>query len=85
MISGQHDYLETPDEFNNKLKHASGQYAVLHGYELGAINNQPEGTIVKQRQNVVKSAIKWHQGGGIVAMTFHQNLPGTSRNGLMCI
>lgn len=78
MISGQHDYLETPDEFNNKLKHASGQYAVLHGYELGAINNQPEGTIVKQRQNVVKSAIKWHQGGGIVAMTFHQNLPGTS-------
>jgi mannan endo-1,4-beta-mannosidase len=78
MISGQHDYLESPDEFNNKLKNASGQYAVLHGYELGAINNQSEDTIAWQRQAVVDSAIKWHKGGGIVAMTFHQNLPGTS-------
>ncbi|WNS41272.1 glycosyl hydrolase [Paenibacillus sp. MMS20-IR301] len=78
MISGQHDYLESPDEFNNKLKNASGQYAVLHGYELGAINNQSEATIARQRQAVIDSAIKWHQGGGIVAMTFHQNLPGTS-------
>ncbi|MEK3702201.1 glycosyl hydrolase [Paenibacillus sp. FSL R10-2199] len=78
MISGQHDYLESPDEFNNKLKNASGQYAVLHGYELGAINNQSKETIARQRQAVVDSAIKWHKGGGIVAMTFHQNLPGTS-------
>lgn len=78
MISGQHDYLESPDEFNNKLKNASGQYAVLHGYELGAINNQSEETIAGQRQAVVDSAIKWYKGGGIVAMTFHQNLPGTS-------
>lgn len=78
MISGQHDYLETPDEFNNKLKNTTGQYAVLHGYELGAINNQSENTIASQRQAVVESAIKWNKGGGIVAMTFHQNLPGTA-------
>lgn len=78
MIPGQHDYLETPDDFNNKLKKTSGKYAVLHGYELGAVNNQSERTIAKQRQAVVKSAIKWHKAGGIVAMTFHQSLPGTS-------
>lgn len=78
IISGQHDYLESPDEFNYKLKNASGQFAVLHGYELGAINNQSEATIAKQRQAVINSAIKWYKGGGIVAMTFHQNLPGTS-------
>jgi mannan endo-1,4-beta-mannosidase len=78
MISGQHDYLESPDEFNNELKTFSGQYAVLHGYELGALNNQSRETIAKQRQAVVDSAIRWHEGGGIVAMTFHQSLPGTS-------
>ncbi|MGN7763040.1 glycosyl hydrolase [Paenibacillus sp. 22594] len=78
VISGQHDYLESPDEYNNKLKNATGDYAVLHGYELGAINNQSERTIARQRQNVVDSAIEWHEDGGIVAMTFHQNLPGTT-------
>ncbi|WP_019913289.1 glycosyl hydrolase [Paenibacillus sp. HW567] len=78
IVSGQHDYLESPDEFNNALKNISGEYAVLHGYELGAVNNQPAGTIARQRQAVVDSAIRWYKGGGIVAMTFHQNLPGTS-------
>ncbi|MEK5034485.1 glycosyl hydrolase [Paenibacillus sp. FSL R7-0302] len=78
MISGQHDYLESPDEFNNKLRTTTGRYAVLHGYELGAIGNQSKATIAKQRQAVVDSAIRWHKGGGIVAMTFHQNLPGTA-------
>ncbi|OKP97081.1 glycosyl hydrolase [Paenibacillus sp. P46E] len=78
VISGQHDYLESPDEYNNKLKNAAGDYAVLHGYELGAINNQSERTIARQRQGVVDSAIEWHEDGGIVAMTFHQNLPGTT-------
>lgn len=79
ILSGQHDYLETPDEFNNKLKKQTGKHAVLHGYELGAIMNQSDKTVDRQRQAVVNSAIKWHKGGGIVAMTFHQNLPGTSR------
>ncbi|MFF2911879.1 glycosyl hydrolase [Paenibacillus sp. NPDC057934] len=77
IISGQHDYLESPDEFNNKLKSASGKYALLHGYELGALNHQSAEKIAMQRQSVVNSAIKWYEGGGIVAMTFHQNLPGT--------
>ncbi|WP_410513698.1 glycosyl hydrolase [Paenibacillus sp. BR2-3] len=78
MISGQHDYLEEPDEFNNELKNSTGQYAVLHGYELGAINNQSKKTIARQRQAVVDSAIDWYKNGGIVAMTFHQSLPGSS-------
>lgn len=78
IISGQHDYLESPDEMSNKLKAISGQYAALHGYELGVISGQSEGTAAWQRKNVVNSAINWSRGGGIVAMTFHANLPGTS-------
>ncbi|MBY3622793.1 glycosyl hydrolase [Acinetobacter sp. CUI P1] len=78
ILAGQHDYLESPDEINNKLKTTSGQYAALHGYEMGAISGQSEGTVAWQRQNVVNSAMNWSRGGGIVAMTFHANLPGTS-------
>ncbi|MEI2396264.1 glycosyl hydrolase, partial [Paenibacillus phytohabitans] len=78
IITGQHDYLESPDEFSNKLKGTSGQYAALHGYELGVISGQSESTAAAQRRNVVNSAINWYKGGGIVAMTFHENLPGTA-------
>jgi len=78
LISGQHDYLEQPDDYITKLKNTSGQYAVLHGYELGAINNQSKKTIALERQAVVDSAVDWYDNGGIVAMTFHQNLPGSS-------
>lgn len=76
MITGQHDYLESPDELNIKLKKISGQYAGLHGYELGAISNQSAAEAEAQRSNVVYSAINWHNAGGIVAITFHQALPG---------
>ncbi|WP_025696484.1 glycosyl hydrolase, partial [Paenibacillus forsythiae] len=78
IITGQHDYLESPDEFNNKLQVTSSRYAALHGYELGAINGQTDGAVTWLRQNVVSSAIKWHKAGGIVAMTYHANLPGTT-------
>lgn len=78
IITGQHDYLESPDEFSNKLKATAGQYAALHGYELGAINNQSPELIKKQRDGVVYSAIRWHEAGGIVAMSYHAHLPGTS-------
>ncbi|MHA6532843.1 PA14 domain-containing protein [Paenibacillus sp. BAC0078] len=78
IITGQHDYLESPDEFSNKLKGTSGQYAALHGYELGVISGQSESTAATQRRNVVNSAINWYKNGGIVAMTFHEQLPGTS-------
>ncbi|NGM84866.1 glycosyl hydrolase [Paenibacillus sp. 7124] len=78
LISGQHDYLESPDEFSNKLENATGKYAALHGYELGAINGQSPDTIDRQRNAVVHSAINWYRSGGIVAMTFHENLPGTA-------
>ncbi|MRN55605.1 glycosyl hydrolase [Paenibacillus monticola] len=77
VISGQHDYLESPDEFSDKLKNTSGQYAALHGYELGAINNQSEQQMDIQRQGVVSSAIRWYGTGGIVALSYHAPLPGT--------
>lgn len=78
ILSGQHDYLESPDEFSNKLKNTCGQYAALHGYELGAINNQTEKVIESQRQAVVDSAVRWHKAGGIVTMSYHAHLPGTA-------
>ncbi|WP_425280421.1 PA14 domain-containing protein [Paenibacillus camerounensis] len=77
IITGQHDYFESPDELSNKLKGTSGQYAALHGYELGAIGGQSESGVAAQRKNIVWSATNWHKAGGIVAMTFHQSLPGT--------
>lgn len=78
ILSGQHDYLESPDEFSNKLKNTCGQSAALHGYELGAINNQTETVIESQRQAVVDSAVRWHKAGGIVTMSYHAHLPGTA-------
>lgn len=78
MLSGQHDYLESPDEYSSKLKLLSGQYAAIHGYELGAIENQTAQQIDIQRQAVVDSAIKWHKAGGIVTLTYHAHLPGTA-------
>ncbi|MNB77178.1 Mannan endo-1,4-beta-mannosidase [compost metagenome] len=78
IISGIHDYLESADEFSNKLKNTSGQYAGLHGYELGAIGSQTESLIANQRQWVTDSAIRWHKAGGIVTMSYHASLPGTA-------
>ncbi|CAH1195837.1 hypothetical protein PAECIP111892_02113 [Paenibacillus auburnensis] len=78
IISGQHDYLESPDEYSNKLKNTGGFYPGLHGYELGAISNQTEAVIASQRQAVVDSAVRWHKAGGIVTMSYHANLPGTA-------
>ncbi|WP_138494618.1 glycosyl hydrolase [Paenibacillus pinistramenti] len=78
IISGQHDYLESPDEINNKLNRISTQYAALHGYELGPIMGQTAAQIAEQRKNVVNSAINWYRAGGIVTMTFHEALPGTA-------
>lgn len=64
VISGQHDYLESADELMEKLKNTSGQYAALHGYELGAINNQSQALIDNQRNWVVSSAIRWSRVAG---------------------
>lgn len=79
LLAGQHDYLESPEEFNEKLEQISGRRAVLHGYELGAIMGQTEDVVAAQRKAVVESAMRRYEEGGIVVMTFHQNLPGTER------
>jgi len=76
IISGQHDYLESPDEWSEKIRRLTGQHAGMHGYELGAIMKQSRLTIEKQRLAVVDSAIAWSRSGGLVTMTFHQSVPG---------
>ncbi len=45
MISGQHDYLESPDEWTNQVKGWTGKYPGLHGYEFGAIMGQSRKSI----------------------------------------
>lgn len=77
IISGQHDYLESPDEWNNQVKGLTGKYPGLHGYEFGAIMDQSDSQMAAQRQQVVNSAIAWNQAGGLVTITFHENIPGT--------
>ncbi|WP_187274113.1 glycosyl hydrolase [Paenibacillus sp. N3.4] len=76
-ISGQHDYLESPDEWSKKVKGVTGKYPALHGYEFGAIMNQTASQLDSQRQNVVNSAIEWSQAGGLVSITYHESIPGT--------
>lgn len=77
IITGQHDYLESADEWNDSIRKMTGQYAGIHGYELGAIMNQSKKTISEQRQGVVNSAINWHKSGGLVSITYHASIPGT--------
>ncbi|NRF89443.1 glycosyl hydrolase [Paenibacillus frigoriresistens] len=77
IISGQHDYLESPDEWTNQVKGLTGKYPGLHGYEFGAIMDQTESQLADQRQKVVNSAIAWNQAGGLVTISFHESIPGT--------
>ncbi|MDQ0494050.1 glycosyl hydrolase, partial [Paenibacillus brasilensis] len=76
IITGQHDYLESPDELSNKVQKISQAYVGVHGYEMGAISGQSAATEAAQRKNVVDSAIRWSRAGGIVTMTIHEALPG---------
>ncbi|QYK60861.1 Glycosyl hydrolase family 26 [Paenibacillus sp. S25] len=76
IVTGQHDYLESPDELSNKVQKISQAYVGVHGYEMGAISGQSDATEAAQRKNVVDSAIRWSRSGGIVTMTFHEALPG---------
>lgn len=76
-ISGQHDYLENPDEWSHQVKTITDKYAGIHGYELGGILNQNDKTLASQRAEVVDSAIQWYKAGGIVTISYHANLPGT--------
>jgi mannan endo-1,4-beta-mannosidase len=75
-LTGMHSFLEKPDYYAEKIKQITGDYPAVKGYELGGILNQQPGQIQKEREGVVKSAIKWHQAGGIVTITFHIRLPG---------
>lgn len=79
IITGQHDYLESPDEWNNRIRELTGQYAKIHGYELGPIMNQSERVASAQRQGVVNSAIAWHKSGGLVTFSYHESIPGMCR------
>ncbi|QGQ97217.1 glycosyl hydrolase [Paenibacillus psychroresistens] len=76
-ISGQHDYLESPDEWSHVVKTITDTYSGIHGYELGATLNQSDKLISSQRSAVVDSAIQWYKAGGIVTIAYHASLPGT--------
>lgn len=75
ILSGQHEYLETPDSYSNGIKSVQGDYQAIQGYELGPISNQTAQTAHTQRQALVDSAIKWNKAGGIVALSWHMKKP----------
>ncbi|SDX46322.1 glycosyl hydrolase [Paenibacillus sp. CF384] len=77
ILSGQHNFLESPDYWTNQVYAITGKYPAVHGYEMGAISGQTEAQLDDQRQAVVDSAIDWYENGGIVTMMYHANKPGT--------
>ncbi|WP_081417108.1 glycosyl hydrolase [Paenibacillus sp. Soil522] len=77
-LTGIHNWLEVPDGYVNEINNLYGDYPAVAGYEMGPIANQTDATIASQRQNVVNSAITYHQNGGIVTMMWHQNYPLTA-------
>jgi mannan endo-1,4-beta-mannosidase len=77
ILSGQHDFLEDPDLYVDKILETTGELPVLHGYELGAIMGQSKQKEAEQREAVVKDAIAWSKSVGIVMMTYHAAIPGT--------
>jgi mannan endo-1,4-beta-mannosidase len=75
-IAGQHSYLEAPNQYADRLKQITGDHPGLKGYEMGGVEAQSESQLEQERDGMVKSAIQWHEAGGIVAMTYHVRLPG---------
>lgn len=75
-IAGQHSYLEAPDQYSDRLKQITGNQPAMKGYEMGGILDQSSSQLAKERDRMVTSAIKWHNAGGIVTMTYHVHLPG---------
>ena len=45
---------------------------------MGGIMGQSDSELYRQRQEVVNSAVRWHQNGGVVVMTWHAVFPGTA-------
>lgn len=78
ILTGQHDYFESPDEWNNKIMALTGQYPAVHGYELGAIGGQSDAEVSKQYGSIVWSATNSHKAGALVTMSWHAVLPGLS-------
>ncbi|WP_162254988.1 glycosyl hydrolase [Paenibacillus sp. Soil522] len=78
ILTGQHDFLENPDQYVEYTKRVTGKYPAVHGYELGGILGQNAETIQKQRESIVQDAIAWNATGGIVTMMYHAAYPGAS-------
>ncbi|NJJ38389.1 glycosyl hydrolase [Paenibacillus apii] len=79
IISGQHEYLESPNQFSPYIFSVTGKYPKLKGVEFGAINGQSDQTTYNQRANVVNACKDWVLNkGGIITATYHAAFPGTA-------
>ncbi|NGM84434.1 glycosyl hydrolase [Paenibacillus sp. 7124] len=79
IISGQHEYLESPNQFSPYIFSVTGKYPKLKGVEFGAINGQSDQTTYNQRANVVNACKDWVLNkGGIITATYHATFPGTA-------
>lgn len=78
ILTGQHEYLEAPNSYSNKLSLLTGYNPMIKGVEFGGISGQTPETLSKQRGVVVEACKAWYKKGGIITASFHSSYPGSS-------
>lgn len=84
ILSGHHNWIETPSGGMNTVKNTAGigQYPAVYGMEIGTIDGSfSAATIATHRQNTINAVINFcRSGNGIVTITWHHNYPGAVRS-----
>lgn len=75
-LSGQHNYLEAPAKHTRRVRALTGQYPAVVGFELGVILNHRDREVRRYRNSVVEEAIRAHEAGSLVTITYHAAMPG---------
>jgi mannan endo-1,4-beta-mannosidase len=75
-LTGQHNFLEDPDVYTNRVKALTGEVPALIGFEMGVILDHSEEEVRQFRKEVIREAIAVSQAGGLVTMMYHAALPG---------
>lgn len=76
ILTGQHDYIESPYSYSSKILGLTGYNTMIKGVEFGGITGQDAATLFKQRQGIVDACKAWDAKDGIVSATYHASYPG---------
>lgn len=80
IITGQHEYLESPYWLTGETLNRTSFEPLLKGIELGGIMNQNASTLASQRQNTINAAKQWDAKKGILTASYHAAFPGTAQD-----